>query len=159
MSKRCRSLIVLSLLCICVIFVVLLAGFICKYDRVDISVKHIPVDVEFTYLVASDGIDEHPMSWTVHNELGMPFELQPFKCVASFVDESEHDEMNRTVKWKRGIKYGLVTKSRMETWRVHWFQESDLVATKGLVCFFHGKVAIDIREFPPRPWQGPKKLN
>ena len=153
MNSTRRTQVLLASIAGLALALALTAFSLCDNRRLDVCVNHIPGDVIFAYFVSWDSDATYRIAWSLHDELGLPFDLDPMECVASLVAEDEHVELKRTVSWRSGDGFGVVTKSREGIWRVYWLPESQMVWARGLPCITRSTLTVDLNHISSSAWE------
>jgi hypothetical protein len=112
-------------------------------DRVLVTVRNIPRDTRFLGLAAQT--DRGPVSIVVSpTHLGMPVEMSPDAGLEYFVNGPAPPSLEGcAVRWRFGVRYGVVMLDQKGEWRAKWFPAED-VPLRGRTVFGGGEAEFDL---------------
>jgi hypothetical protein len=129
-SKLRRILLVGALLVLCAscgsLGVFVLQAFD-PPDRVRVFVSSIPKGIDFLSLATSTDGEAISLDWSPAGELRLPLTIHPADASWSYRNPWPPSiEWHAYVHWRRGQRYGVVTRTVDGQWQVAWFDADEV---------------------------------
>lgn len=88
-------------------------------DRVQVTIRNLPENTYFACLVVDSGKSLQPIEWLPYPNYRP---IHPKKAIVSFPrDRDIGIEFETFIRWREGVRYGLVMLGRDAEWRVLWY--------------------------------------
>jgi hypothetical protein len=114
-------------------------------DRVKVTVRGLTAETYFVSLVSeSVGVVQN-MPWYPRHVLG-PFTMHPAGCSWSYHNGPVPlgNDWNACVQWRRGERYGVVTRAKDLSWCVTWFAPESATIIGALPLLGGGQANFDL---------------